>query len=207
MRRTSVMSIRRSVRTAAATLIVAAAIGIGWPRDEAAAQQVNARPDQGWTTYADPRTGFSFAYPSQTFVAHPKDPTEGLAAKTAARSGVTFVSRDGKAWFLAAAYANTERLTLATYRARMLSGSYSDARITFERTTADFVIVSGLRGGTEFYERVVFSCEGRVVNVWLLTYPAAESAVYDRIVEEVARTFRPVSGRERCAALTEPLVR
>lgn len=206
MRRSSVMSIRRSFSTAAAAVVVAA-IGIAAAGSWALAQQGAAKADQGWTTYADPRTGFSFSYPSQTFVPHAKDPTEGLAAKTAARSGVTFVSRDGKAWFQVAAYANTERLTLAIYRSRMLTRSYSDARITFERTTPDFVIVSGLRGGTEFYERVVFSCDGRVVNFWMLTYPAAESATYDRIVEEVARTFRPVSGRERCATLTEPLVR
>lgn len=151
-----------------------------------------------WSPYTDGRLGFSFTYPAATFSVHAWDPTAPLSSVTAVRSGVTLASRDGKAWLLAGAYANAEYLTLAIFRQRMLTGTYAGARVTFERLTPSLLIVSGTQNGTEFYERVMLSCNGRMVNYWLLTYPAAENRFYDRVVEEIARTFQPVLGREGC---------
>ena len=45
-----------------------------------------------------------------------------------------------------------------------------------------------------FYERVTFTCGGRLINSWAMLYPAAERRLYDRIVEQVARSYRAGEG-------------
>jgi hypothetical protein len=59
-------------------------------------------------------------------------------------------------------------------------------------------VLSGTLGDHEFYERVSFTCGGRLINSWAMVYPvapAAENRVYDRIVEAIARTYTPGAGR------------
>jgi hypothetical protein len=46
-----------------------------------------------------------------------------------------------------------------------------------------------------FYERVSFTCGGRLINSWALLYPVSERGIYDRIVEAIARTYSPGAGR------------
>ena len=46
------------------------------------------------------------------------------------------------------------------------------------------------------YEKVMFSCGGRVINSFAIVYPIAERAFYDPIVEVVEDSFRP--GIESC---------
>ena len=57
------------------------------------------------------------------------------------------------------------------------------------------VVVSGTRGDMHFYERVSFTCGGKLINSWALLYPVSERHIYDRVVEAVARTYQPGSGR------------
>jgi len=46
-----------------------------------------------------------------------------------------------------------------------------------------------------FYQRVSFTCGGRLINSWAMLYPAAERKMYDRVVEAVARSFMPGAGK------------
>jgi hypothetical protein len=55
-------------------------------------------------------------------------------------------------------------------------------------------VLSGARDGTIFYERVTFTCGGRVINSWALLYPQAERRRYDRVVEQVARSYGAGAG-------------
>ena len=56
-------------------------------------------------------------------------------------------------------------------------------------------VLSGTLGEQEFYERVSFTCGGRLINSWVMIYPKAQSGLYDRVVEAVARTYSPGAGR------------
>ena len=56
-------------------------------------------------------------------------------------------------------------------------------------------MLSGYRGDRIYYEKVIYSCGGRVVNAMALSYLTAERALYDPIVERIEDTFR--AGR-RC---------
>jgi hypothetical protein len=118
--------------------------------------------------------------------------------RTEKRSGQIFRSKDGKAFLQTAAFANVDKVSTAVYKSRVVA-SYAGARIEYERLADNFFVISGIRGKEVFYERVTFSCGGRVINAWAMTYPQAEGALYDRIVEEIARTFRPAENRESCS--------
>lgn len=126
------------------------------------------------------------------------DPTAALKDRTDKRTGQIFRSRDGKAFLQTAVFANFERVSPAQYKVKV-TRSYAGARIEYERLADTFFVISGVRGKEVFYERVTFSCSGRLINAWAMTYPQAEGALYDRIVEEVARSFRPAEGRESCS--------
>ncbi len=154
-----------------------------------------ARRELGWMAFRDQAFGYGFDYPTVIFKPTDGDPTARLG-DTKRKSGQAFRSEDGKAFLLTAAFENTSRLDLAAYKTRIARTAYKDAKVEYERMVSNFFVLSGFRGRDVFYERVVFSCAGRVVKVWTMTYPRAEGGLYDRIVEEVARTFRPTDGAD-----------
>ena len=156
------------------------------------------RRDYSWIAFRDGRLGFSFEYPSALFSAEAGDPTDALKDLTSRRSGQVFRSRDGKAYLQAAAFENTQRLGAAAYKAQVAGSTYRGTRITYERVGENFFVLSGIRGTDEYYERVTFTCGGRLINVWTMTYPIANRDLYDKIVEEIARTFRPAEGPQSC---------
>lgn len=139
-------------------------------------------PSAELATYRNERFGFSFSYPAQRFAPQPPPAND---------DGRVFVSADGNARLLAAALPNDDSMNLLEYRNLVIKQSYAGANITFAPVQANSFILSGLRDGIIFYERVTFTCGGRLINSWAMLYPAIERAVYDRIVELVARTYRP----------------
>ncbi len=162
-----------------------------------------ARPQQQlagleWTPFRDAQLGYVFSFPAKVFRPESGDPTTALKSRTEKRSGQIFRSKDGQAYLQTAAFANVDNVTAATYKNRV-AASYADARIEYQRVTATFFVISGVRGKDVFYERVTFSCGGRLINAWAMTYPLSEGALYDRIVEEFARTFRPAESRDSCS--------
>jgi hypothetical protein len=51
--------------------------------------------------------------------------------------------------------------------------------------------MSGYRGDDIYYEKVMFSCGGRVVNVFAITYPRSTRRIYDQVVERMEDNFGP----------------
>jgi hypothetical protein len=135
-------------------------------------------------TYRNERHGFSLTYPAGTFAAQPAPNDDGLV----------FLSRDGNARILAGALSNDGGMNLRDYRALVLQQSYPGAAIDYAPMRDTWFVVSGIRDGVMFYERVTFTCGGRLINSWAMLYPAAERRIYDRIVEHVARSYRPGAG-------------
>src|SRR4029079_351126 len=110
--------------------------------------------------------------------------------------GRVFVSRDGKARLLAGAFSNADRINLRDYRMLILQQIYPGAYIDYAPVGAPWFVLSGTREGVIFYERVTFTCSGRLINSWAMLYPATARRVYDRIVEQVARSYR--AGEASC---------
>jgi hypothetical protein len=107
-----------------------------------------------------------------------------------------WVSHDGNAKLLAGALANDEGMSLGEYRQFLLKESYAGAEVDYAPMRDTWFVLSGTRDGTMFYERVTFTCGGRRINSWAMLYPATERQIYDRIVEQVASTYRP--GASNC---------
>ena len=139
-----------------------------------------AQDGAGLSTYRNERHGFSVSYPTARFVALP-------AATEDAR---LFVSTDDKARLLVGTLENTDGRSLAEYRAFLLRESYAGAAIDYAPVRDSWFVLSGIRNGTNFYQRVTFSCGGRKINSWAMLYPVADKATYDRIVEQVHKSYR-----------------
>ena len=141
----------------------------------------------GVTSYRNERHGFSLSYPGAVFM--PQSSSEQ-------QEGRVFVSLDGNSRLLAGALVSADSVSLRDYRAIVLQQSYSGAEIDYAPVRDTWFVLSGARDGVMFYERVTFTCGGRLINSWAMLYPVAQRAVYDRIVEHVARSYRP--GRDGC---------
>lgn len=99
---------------------------------------------------------------------------------------------------LIAAAATALASGIAAYKAKV-EATYRSGRTEYERLTPSFFVVSGDRGKDTFYKRVYFTCSGRIISVWSMTYPQADGARYDRIVEAVARSYRPAETPQTCS--------
>jgi hypothetical protein len=169
--------IGRHLIFAAAAAVSVAAPGTGasaadWSRD--------------WATLHNERHGFLIAYPVEVF-AQKSDPTTD--------EGRVLYSSDGHALLLVGAFANEDASSLMEYRDFLLKEQYAGAAIDYAPMHDTWFVVSGTIGDREFYERVTFTCEGRLINSWAMVYPHAENRFYDRVVEAVARTYSPGAGR------------
>lgn len=146
-----------------------------------------------WETITNARYGFMIAYPGTVFT--PRTAAPGT-------EGHVLVSRDGNAKLLVGAFENDTSATLMEYRAQLLAENYSGADLDYTPVKKRSFIVSGTQGEMHFYERVNFTCGGRLINSWALLYPVSERHIYDRIVEAIARTYTPGAGASgRCDEL------
>jgi hypothetical protein len=141
---------------------------------------------QDWATLHNERHGFHIAYPIEVFA---------QTGEPRSDEGRVLTSRDGKAQLLVAAFVNDDGTTLEDYRAYLMEENYAGARIEYAPVRGKWFVLSGTKGDREFYERVSFTCGGRLINSWAMIYPKAERSFYNRIVEAVARTYSPGAGR------------
>ena len=141
---------------------------------------------QGWATLRNERHGFLIAYPAEIFQ---------QAGESRTDEGRVLQSRDGKAQLLVGAFANDDATTLAEYRDFLMQENYAGAEIEYAPVRSKWFVLSGTIGDREFYERVSFTCDGRLINSWAMIYPKAERRLYNRVVEAVSRTYSPGAGR------------
>jgi hypothetical protein len=156
----------------AVLLLSGAASAADWRRD--------------WATLHNERHGFLIAYPVEVFEQRSDPQTD---------EGRVLVSHDGKAQLLVGAFANEDATTLEAYRDYLLHENYAGAQIDYAPIKGKWFVLSGTLGDREFYERVSFTCGGRLINSWAMVYPKAERRFYNRVVEAVAQSYTPGAGR------------
>lgn len=139
-----------------------------------------------WETLENERHGFLIAYPSEVFQQRSAPTTD---------EGRVLYSPDGRAQLLVGAFANEDGASLWEYRDFLINEQYAGARIQYAPVRRRWFVQSGTIGDMEFYERVSFTCGGRLINSWAMPYPRAENGFYDRVVEAIARTYSPGAGR------------
>jgi len=63
--------------------------------------------------------------------------------------------------------------------------------LTYRPRGRSWFVLSGYRGDQIYYEKVMFSCGGRVVNILAVAYPVASRRIFDPVVERMEDRFRP----------------
>jgi hypothetical protein len=156
-----------------------AALVLVWSAQLAPAQ---AQPgDRDWVAYRNERYGVFLRYPAD--VLQPERTSE-------AGDGQVFVSRDGNARLLVGALPNSDRQSPAAYQEQIARESYPDYHVTYRRVSGSWFALSGEGNGKTFYEKVIFSCNGRLINSFAMIYPTAQSGLFDRVVEGIEKSFR-----------------
>jgi hypothetical protein len=96
---------------------------------------------------------------------------------------------------------NVSGTTLNRFRRSRMEERYAGAvfdKVPVSQRRFGFVL-SGTQGGSAFYERVTFACDGRSIHGWQMTFPVSRRMLYDLIADEVDRTYTP------SAQCSEPL--
>jgi hypothetical protein len=105
--------------------------------------------------------------------------------------GQLFVSEVGGARLLVGGLVNDAGFSPASYQSYVARKSYSQYRIDYRPLGQNWFVLSGEGNGQIFYEKVIFSCGGRLINSFALLYPTDARAAFDRIVERMEKSFRP----------------
>ena len=142
--------------------------------------QEASNPD-GWRSYRNERFGLSLSYPGEVFQ---------VERTSEAGDGVVFGAHGSDARMLVGALRNSDHQTIASYQEFVARKSYADYQVHYRPRGSTWFVLSGEGNGKIFYEKVVFSCGGRLINSFALIYPAAERHIFDPIVERVEDTFR-----------------
>jgi hypothetical protein len=135
-----------------------------------------------WVAERDPDLGFQFSYPSHLF--HP-------SAGEAKPSFHYIASSGGEAQFMVGAWNNEAGQTPDEFKRWLVenSGGYNEQ--TYVPRGRSWFVISGYRAANIYYEKVMFSCSGRVVNVLAISYPKEARGVYDPVVEQMEDRFQP----------------
>ena len=149
---------------------------------------------QGWSVYRNERFGFSLSYPSAIFV---------VERTAEAGDGQVFSAPGSDARLLVGALINEAGYNAARYQEYIAQQSYGQFTIGYRRLGTNWFVLSGERENQTFYEKVMFTCGGRLINSFALIYPTDKRHIFDPIVERVEDTFRPGRDCER-AGLSPP---
>jgi len=138
-----------------------------------------------WVTYVNDRFGFSLRYPADVFAPE---------RRSEAGDGEVFVATQGHGRLLVGAFENRDGHSVASYRDLIRSQSYADYEVSYAPRGQTWFVLSGESADKVFYEKVMFSCQGRVINSFALVYPIERKRQFDPIVERIENTFRPGPG-------------
>ena len=144
--------------------------------------------DLEWRDYRNAQFGITAVYPSRVF---------RFERASTAGDGELFVSKDGRARLLIGALENREHFSPESYQRFIASQSYPGLNVDYSPVRGTWTVLSGTMGETMVYEKAMFSCGGRMISTFAMTYPVEQRGLYDRIVERIEHTFRP--GSERCS--------
>jgi hypothetical protein len=140
---------------------------------------------QSWKSYRNARFGTTIDYPDRFRPGRP--PTNG--------GGLGFSSNDG-AKFVVYGSHNALEHDLAGLEAFTLEDREAGEQITRHERGANWFVLAGTRGNDAFYERYLLSHGGKIVNGFVISYPARLRTTYEPIVTRMAQSFRAGRGND-----------
>ena len=140
-----------------------------------------------WRSARESDLGFVFAYPPDLFQELPGDGKPFFHY---------FASTSSDAKFLVGGWNNQAHQSPQHFKQWLIANAGGYDEVTYRPRGRSWFVLSGYRGDQIYYEKVMFSCGGQIVNVFAISYPVAERDIFDPVVERMEDSFRP--GR-RCS--------
>ncbi len=141
-----------------------------------------AASEENWSTIREPDFGFAYSYPKTLFYEVEGDGRPSFNYFESSRS---------EAKFLVGAWDNQEGDTPESFKQWLTDNADGYRELTYQPRGRSWFVLSGFRDDQIFYEKVMFSCGGRVVNVLAIAYPERLRGTFDPIVERMEDRFRP----------------
>lgn len=160
-------------------------------RVTAAIAQPALPPVDTWTVYENARFGYRLVYPGAWFEAGPESPRG---------DGRAFNTPDGRARIAVFGASNSEAMSLLEYRATVLELQGLDQELTYSPIGNTWFVLSGYQSDEIYYQKVMFSCGGRIINVLSIDFPAAEKPRFAPMIEKVEDRFRTGVGYDTPAS-------
>ena len=108
--------------------------------------------------------------------------------------GIEFTSDDGLVKLKVLADYNDQNVSLGEYRAAIVREFTESNQLEYEPMGRSWFVLSGVRGESIYYQKVLFACGGRIINAFALTYPAQLRREFDAIVTMIEKNFHPTAG-------------
>ena len=153
-----------------------------------------AHSDDNWRVHHNGRYDFSISYPSSLFA---------IEKTSEAGDGHVFYAAEVDARLLVGALINQEAYTPASYLDYIANRSYPNYTISYRRLGETWFALSGQDGERIFYEKVQFSCSGRLISSFAMIYPTSSRTVIDPVIERMEDSFR--SARDCSSNVTHAL--
>ena len=145
--------------------------------------QAQSGDEEGF--YRNRHFGYRLHFPAQLF--QKKTPSEN-------GDGASFATADNRATVKIFGAFNDDGMSINEYRSTILKNFSGYENIDYGPVRRTWFVLSGTRGERIYYQKVIFSCGGKVVNILAINYPKAEKKPFDPIVEGLEKSFRPASG-------------
>ena len=137
-----------------------------------------------WITYRNAEFGYRLFYPSAVFDTSQPAESDG---------GQSFITQDGRAKIVVFGTLNSEAFSPREYRRIILDEFGGYDRLDYSPQGKTWFVLSGYRGENIYYQKVIFSCGNKVINVLSVTFPTAEKRFYEPLIETMEDHFK--SGR------------
>jgi hypothetical protein len=107
---------------------------------------------------------------------------------------LTLLSTDGHAKIVVFGALNSENLSPREYRKTLLEEFGGYDKLDYQPVGKTWFVLSGYRGDNIYYQKVLFSCSNRVVNVFSVNFPTVEKPFYERLIEIMEDNFKTGRG-------------
>jgi len=104
------------------------------------------------------------------------------------------LAADGSTKIVVYGAVNDERFSLAEYRKTILQQFGGYDQMDYSPQGKTWFVLSGFRGDLIYYQKVMFSCGNRVINVLSVTFPRVEKKFYEGLIERMEDRFKPGAG-------------
>ncbi|MBX2804797.1 MAG: hypothetical protein KTR19_02400 [Hyphomicrobiales bacterium] len=204
-------------------LAVASALFAAIGASQAVAQKYRTKTGEDWVTYKNESYGFRLYYPSAVYAVQPEadagdeditgsvddqdepnadgvETDDSDATQAAEEDGnpdssrLTLVTKDGESKIVVFGALNEDGVSPREYKKILIEEFGGYDKLDYQPVGRTWFVLSGFRGDSIYYQKVMFSCRNRVVNVFSINFPTDEKPYYERLVEIMEDNFKTGRG-------------